>query len=134
MRTFKYIAVAIGLMAAIGVANLISTQWGEAKQVAQQEMGAKAAYRKYDWFKRAANELDAKQADLSAMQAKVDKRCGDTMKDKMIDTCNIWEQEQFGLKASYNGLVAEYNAASDNFTWTLFNAETDRPPLRFERR
>lgn len=134
MSKIKLVFLAITAMAVIGIFNLLSTQWSEAKQVAQKEMGAKAAYRKYDWFKRAANELDAKLADLTVMQSKIDKRCGTDVKDNMIDTCTIWEQEQFGLKASYNALVAEYNANSDNFTWTLFNAETDRPPLRFERR
>lgn len=132
----KVILYAVLGFMALGAFNLVSTQWGEAKQVAQQEMGAKAAYRKYDWFKRAANEIKAKAADLNVMDAKVAKRCGDNMKESLEDNCMLWEQEQFGLKASYNGLVSEYNAASDNFTWALFNAETgnDAPPLHFQLR
>ncbi len=105
--------------------------FGEAATVAQEEFGAKAAVTKYEWFKDAHATISEKQATIATMEqdaARMKAEYGDTPRrdwdrtDK--DQINQWRREVSGLKASYNGLVAEYNANSSKFTWSGFEGDT----------
>jgi hypothetical protein len=102
--------------------------FGEAAQVTQEQFGPRALLEKYEWFKNAAAELDAKSANIDAMQARVtsmDKTYeGVARKDwprSDREQYNQWENEVAGLKANYNDLAAKYNAAMSKFNYRFTN-------------
>jgi hypothetical protein len=96
----------------------------EAVEVAHEEFGPRELLRKYEWFKDAAAQLDKKRADIGVYETRLK-----TMKEDYGDTPrkdwdrtdkeqrNVWLGEMAGVKASYNGLAAEYNSAMAKFNW-----------------
>lgn len=75
-----------------------------------------------------ASEAKQKQADISVYTSKIksmrddyagQKRSSWDRTDK--ETFNVWEQELAGIKASYNGLSAEYNAQMAKINWAFCN-------------
>lgn len=129
--------LAIGVKGVIGLAILGLITWGiwgacfavtgtvgEAGRVAREEFGPRAALVKYEWFKDAAAQLDKKRADIRLYEARM-QRCASTTYADERERCGIWESELLGVIASYNGLAAEYNAASSKFNWQY--AEGDAP-------
>lgn len=98
--------------------------FGEAARVAQDEFGPKAALAKYEWFKTAAAELDKKQADIKVyagrMKALEEAYAGKSRSEwprEDREQWNVWSSEVAGVKASYNSLAAEYNAAMAKWNW-----------------
>jgi hypothetical protein len=94
--------------------------------VVKRELYPEALLRKYEWFKNASAELDKKQADISIYTNKIkamreeykgEKRSAWDRTDK--ESMNIWEQELAGIRASYNGLAAEYNAQHSKMNWAF---------------
>ena len=103
----------------------------EAADVAQKELGAKALLKKYEWFKDAAAQLDAKRANLKAAEARMaslkaeyghEPRTRWAREDR--EQYNLWETEVNGLVANYNSLAADYNAAMAKINWRFCNAGT----------
>jgi hypothetical protein len=112
--------------------------FGEVASVAKKEFGPKAALQKYEWFKEAAQQLNAKRMDIenySSVLQSMEKDYGDKRKsDWPRDVRNEFSQrksELAGLITAYNALVAEYMAESKKFNWALFEDMEDRPPLNF---
>ena len=104
---------------------------GEANTVAREEFGSRALLEKYEWFKDASAQLDKKLADVKVYQARVNNMRADydgiarkdwdrTDKEQM----SVWQSEVAGVKASYNGLAAEYNSAMAKFNWQFCNKGT----------
>jgi len=100
---------------------------GEAVSVAQEEFGPRELLAKYEWFKDAAAQLDKKQADAKIFEVKLNvlteiprERWDRTDKEQY----GVWAQEVAGVKASYNGLAAEYNAQMAKFNWRFCNVGT----------
>lgn len=103
--------------------------FGEAATVAKEEFGPRELLKKYEWFKDSAAELDKKVADISVYQKRVDglnaDYAGVHRKDwprSDREQMSIWQAEAAGVKASYNGLAAEYNAQMAKFNWSFTNA------------
>ncbi len=96
----------------------------DAKQVAYEEFGPRAALQKYEWFKDCAAKLDAKSADIKVYDARSaalrQSYEGTPYKDwdrKDKEALTLWSSEVAGLKASYNELASEYNAAMAKINW-----------------
>jgi len=119
----------VALSVILSVTGYVFGWFGEAAQVAQQEFGASALLKKYEWFKDASAQLDKKSADIQVYT----KRSGD-LKESYKDTprkdwprddreqLSQWETELAGIKASYNSLASEYNAQMAKFNWKFTNA------------
>jgi hypothetical protein len=102
--------------------------------VAKKEFYPDAMLRKYEWFKDAAAALDKKQADIRVYDTRL-KSLGETYagvprtgwaRDDR-EQWSIWASEVAGVKASYNGLAAEYNANMVKFNYKFTNVG-DLPP------
>ncbi len=109
----------VGVGALFGVVGIGFGWFGEAATVTREQMGPRAAIRKYEWFKDAAAQLDRKRADIDVYRARVaaaEKRAlnGDRTDRERL---SVMEAELAGVLASYNALAAEYNAASSKFNW-----------------
>jgi len=84
---------------------------------------------KYEWFKSAAAQAEKKQADISVYDGRLSSM-NETYKDlprhkwprEDREQYNVWSSEVAGVKSSYNGLAAEYNAQMAKFNWRFANA------------
>ena len=103
---------------------------GNAQKTAAKEFSPEAMLKKYEWFKDASNQIEKKENDIKMYQNNLvvmktgyegEKRKDWDRTDK--EQFNQWNTELAGVKASYNGLVAEYNAQSSKFNWGAFNTE-----------
>ncbi len=120
--------VAICAIPTIFIAHACSAA-DEAAGVAQQEFGAKASLQKYEWFKNAAAQLDAKQATLKVYENRFqdlkdqygEKTRGEWARDDR-EQWSIWRSEAAGIAASYNTLAGEYNAQMAKFNWRFASA------------
>jgi hypothetical protein len=126
----KVILWVIGLSIVLGVIGYGLGWFSEAGDVAQKEFGAKAALKKYEWFKDASAKLEQKKNDIAIYEKKVEnlneqykgsKRKDWDRTDK--ETLNQWETELAGVKLSYNSLAAEYNSQSSKFNWAPFKGD-----------
>jgi hypothetical protein len=98
-------------------------------QVAQEEASPRALLQKYTWFKDAAAQLDKKRADIGVYEERM-KQLAAAYEGKPRsqwprderETYNQWATELAGVKASYNALAAEYNAAMAKGHWSFCNA------------
>lgn len=98
-------------------------------ETAYQEFKPEALLKKYEWFKDAAAQCDAKMAVLGTYESRFKSlkesyganvsRSSWSREDK--EQWNIWESEYLGVKASYNDLAAQYNAAMVKFNYRFCN-------------
>ena len=100
-------------------------------KTAYEEFKPEELLRKYEWLKDAAAQCDAKLATLSAYEMRFKSLKpsygSDSLKRRSwqrtdIEQWNVWESEYLGVKASYNDLVAQYNAAMVKFNYRFCNA------------
>ena len=129
-QLFKIILVLMILGTGVSVVGYGLGWFGEAAQVARKEFGPSAALKKYEWFKNAAAELDAKKANIETYQGRLtamEKSYAGTPRAKWDRTdreqLNLWENEVAGAKASYNSLAAEWNAQISKFNWKSFQGD-----------
>lgn len=99
---------------------------GKAADVVAHEVDPAVLQQKYEWFKNAAAQLDSKLATLKTYQSKLS-RLRKLDDENKLDRTNreqlmTWEQEQQGVKASYNDLAAEYNSQMTKWNWKFTNA------------
>lgn len=129
MKTFFLVLCAMViiafLMVGCGVINIASWFADRAVVVAKQELDPVVLQQKYEWFKNAAAELDAKQAGLGTYKRKMT-RLNTLEAAGKLDRTNreqlmLWEQEQQGLKFSYNELAGEYNSQMSKWNWRFTN-------------
>jgi hypothetical protein len=121
------------LSAVFGALSYAFGWFSEAADVAQEEFGPEASIEKYEWFEDCAATLEEKGhtihvyeqniADMDSMYAGTPRKDWDRLDKQQY---NQWAMEITGLKASYNKVVAEYNAASAKFNWSLYN-DTELP-------
>lgn len=92
--------------------------------------------RKYEWFKDASSQAEQKLATLKTYESRFDnlKQAygADSLKRKNwerpdIEQWNVWQSEYLGVKASYNDLAAQYNAAMVKFNYAFTN-KGELPP------
>lgn len=97
---------------------------------AYKEFKPQELLRKYEWFKDAAAQCDQKIATLGSYESRFKSLKAsygaDSLKRKTWDRSdkeqwNVWESEYVGLKASYNELSAQYNAAMVKFNYRFCN-------------
>ena len=100
----------------------------EAENVAHEEFGARATVRKYEWFKDAAAQLQKKEADIQVYSARLKSMEADYEGTKRKDwdrtdkeNMNQWQTELAGVRASYNGLAADYNSNMSKMNWRYAN-------------
>lgn len=97
---------------------------GKVVDVVSQELDPHVLLQRYNWFKDAAAMLEKKQADMKVY----DRRLtglehayeGKTRREWARDDreqWSIWSSEAAGVRASYNSLCAEYNAAMSKEQW-----------------
>ena len=106
----------------------------EAAEVAKEEFGPRALLVKYEWFKDAAAQCEKKLADISVIEFQIGHieedfaglPRGDWPRD-VREQLNQLNAELFGIKASYNQLSSEYNAAMVKFNYKFTNVG-DLPP------
>lgn len=122
----------IGVLAVIAVCLIVVLPMrlcNEAVDVAFEEAGPRALLKKYQWFKDASAQLDKKTADMEvydsrfksmAEQYKGVPRTEWAREDR--EQYNLWTSECAGIRASYNGLAAEYNSAMAKENWRFCNA------------
>lgn len=131
-RVFAWIGVVMVLGTLLGLAacalDLTSGVATNAAQVVKKEFYPDALLRKYEWFKDAAAALDAKQADIAVYDNRLKGMLSDYEGVKRKDwprdareQYSIWASEAAGVRASYNGLAAEYNSEMVKFNWKFTN-------------
>jgi hypothetical protein len=125
----KWIFIVFALACFGGVLSYSVGWFGEAGQVVREEFGPRALLKKYEWFKDASAQLDAKVANIDAAQARIkslDDTYAGTARNQWaradLEQYNLWQNEVSGLKANFNNLAAEYNAAMAKFNYRFTNA------------
>lgn len=128
MKDFFAVVGCLLLFAIALVAILPMRLCNEAVDVAVDEAGPRALLKKYQWFKDASAQLDKKTADVKVYEArfksmeegyKGQRRSEWAREDR--EQFNLWTSEVAGIKASYNGLAAEYNSAMSKINWAFCN-------------
>lgn len=99
-------------------------------ETAYQEFKPSELLRKYEWFKDASAQCDAKLATLGVYESRFDdmkESYGpDSLNRRVWDRSdkeqwNIWESEYSGVKASYNDLASQYNSSMAKFNYRFCN-------------
>ncbi len=101
---------------------------GESGSVARQELGPRAALKKYEWFKDASAQLDKKKGDIEVQSASLKelekayagKLRSEWTRDDRAEH-NQLKAELNGLKASFNQLAAEYNSGMAKINYSFAN-------------
>jgi len=124
----KVIPPVVILVIILAVMGYALGWFGEAAKVAQKEFGPEALLEKYEWFKDASAQLDKKLADIKVYDGRLvllKEAYGDALRKDWAredrEQFNLWSNEVAGVKASYNGLAAEYNAQMVKFNWRFAN-------------
>ncbi len=117
--------VLFALSCAVGALGYAAGWFREAAAVAQEQLGPRALLKKYEWFKDAHAQLDAKMANIRVYNqrfAEQDKRAaGKELSRTSEEQRNIWLGEKAGVVASYNDLAAEYNAQMSKINYRFTN-------------
>jgi len=125
--------VVITITTVFGLAGFI----GDDVSVVHETYGLRSAKEKYEWFKSAADNINAKRDNINAQKAKIasiyksyegEKRRNWDRVDK--ENIAVWETELAGMISNHNNLVAEYNAAAKKITWNF--ARSNELPQSFE--
>jgi hypothetical protein len=118
----------VAVVVFVALANILGW-FGNGAQVVQQEFSPSAMLQKYQWFKDASAQLDAKVADMQVYDKRfrsLKEAYGSEPRSKWSredrEQFNIWQSELAGIKASYNSLAGEYNAQMAKFNWRFANA------------
>lgn len=115
----------IGLFA--GALGWVGGWVGDAGKVVQDQVKPSVLLKKYEWFKDVAAQLDTKTANIKAAELRIEQLSAQYEGVKRnqwartdAEQYNLWQTEVAGLKANYNSLAAEYNAAMAkvNFRFT----------------
>lgn len=100
----------------------------DAGKVVEQQYSPSVLLKKYEWFKDASAQLDAKMANIDAAQARIksmEDGYNGTPRNQWVradvEQYNLWQTEVAGLKANYNNLAAEYNAQMAKFNYRFTN-------------
>lgn len=130
---FTKIIVLVFVLSLIGGTASYMMGWiGDAGKVAQEQFSPSVLLKKYEWFKDAHAQLDAKRKNIQTMQnrekALTDAYLVDgkpTPRNRWTrsdaEQFNQWESEVAGLKANYNDLAAKYNSQMAKFNFRFTN-------------
>ena len=117
------------LVVALIVTTFTSCRYvSDAQDTAFNEFKPSALLKKYEYYKDASAALDKKVADIGVYTSRIldlkDQYKGVPRKDWARDDreqMSIWQSELAGIKASYNTLASEYNAAMAKFNYAFCN-------------
>jgi len=137
MKTLKIFGwVALGglfiliLSLIMGTCNTAVKMVNNANKVVYDQFKPEELLRKYEWFKDASAQLDAKLANLNDYRqryATIKEGYGADSLNRSKwsrddrEQYNTWQSEESGVKASFNTLAAEYNAAMSKFNYRFCN-------------
>jgi hypothetical protein len=131
---FKLFFALVIFIVFVGIFMTIS----EGIKVGKDEFGPKIALVKYEWFKDASFQLDAKIQNLKTYKQRIDNMeesysliSRNKWNRTDSDTYNQWITEYSGISANYNNLVAEYNSNSNKFNWKIFETENNEKLQKF---
>tara|TARA_Y100000310_G_C20552304_1_gene748712 strand:+ start:429 stop:863 length:435 start_codon:yes stop_codon:yes gene_type:complete len=112
----------------LGLLGFVLNAVGTFGNTAVKELGGDALLRKYEWFKDAHNQLNAKTANIKIYKAKLDAFKQLENPDR-TDKENFatWAQELAGMQASYNDLAAEYNSNMSKVNWKFCSGDNALP-------
>lgn len=125
---FRVCVPVLALVIAFGVVARVFNWFGRAAQVVSQELDPGTLLKRYEWFKSASAQLDKKQADIDVYESRFKNLSADyngqprnawAREDR--EQFNVWQSEVAGIKASYNGLAAEYNSAMAKINYSFTN-------------
>lgn len=135
-KLFKWGIIVMLIVGAFGIiGNIFGLFTGavqEATQVAKTEFGPKASLKKYEWFKDASEQIKKLDRDIAVYESKSNTLCVSGMDRLAREQCMLWAQEVAGIKSAHNDVVAEYNAQSNKFNWSMYNVD-DIPTMYKER-
>ena len=127
----KAVFTGIGVFLITMVGIWILGWFGNAASVAKKEFSPEASLKKYEWFKDTAQQATKLSKDILIYEAKQELCVG--QRDRVImEQCMLWSQEVAGIKSAYNDVVAEYNAQSSKFNWSMYNV--DSIPISFKEK
>jgi hypothetical protein len=122
MKTVLWTIGIIFLLIVLSVVSFVINWTGKAADVVAHEIDPQVLQQKYEWFKDASSQLDSRLATLSTYKLKIARVEKLAATDRVSrEQLMIWEQEQQGVKASYNDLAAEYNAQMAKWNWRFCN-------------
>lgn len=123
MKQIVWLLLAIIGLMFLSIVYWSSAYYSDAQNTVFNQTKASAVLKKYEWFKSAAAQISALDASIKIQQKTVtfleSERATWTRDDKQN-----WHQatvELAGIKAGYNNLVAEYNAAMASANWKFCN-------------
>jgi len=112
----------------------------EAADVAQDEFGAGASLDKYEWFIDQANAIEKMDADVDLYEGRVTSveeqyaSYGEDIAEwpphiqmQYNREVQMARDDLASIASQRNGLVKEYNAASEKFNWAPFETNPDKP-------
>lgn len=115
----------------IGAVSFVIGYLNDGAQVVREETSPRALLKKYEWFKDASAQLDAKKANITAQELRLKALTDAYIVDGKPQPRSQWARtdlESFnqitaeisGVKASFNDLAAQYNAqmVKINFAFT----------------
>jgi hypothetical protein len=124
--------IVLVLSLGIGAISYVVGYFQEGAQVVKEETSPRALLKKYQWFKDVSAQLDAKKKNIEAQQARLTGLEDAYKVDGKPQPRNQWARtdlEQYnqvqaeisGMKASFNDLAAEYNAAMVKINFAFIN-------------
>ena len=125
---FKIGCLAIIIIGALAVAGNVLWFGGRTMDVVRQEIDPGRLLEKYEWFKDAAAEIDAKDANLKRYETKIAALESDyegvarpewARDDRQ--QLSLWKTELDGLAMNRNNLAAEYNAQMAKINYRFCN-------------
>lgn len=118
----KWVVGGITLFLALLIGGCVLGWIGSAANVVSHELDPSVLQQKYEWFKNASAQLDSKLATLGTYKTKIARVEKLAATDRITrEQLMVWEQEQQGVKASYNDLAAEYNSQMSKWNWRFCN-------------
>lgn len=118
----------IGLFLILLISLTSCRYFQDGKDTAFKEFKPSALLKKYEYFKNVSAQLDKKVADIGIYETKLSSikkdYIGISKKNWPRDereNYNQWATELAGIKASYNLLASEYNAAMSKFNYAFCN-------------
>ena len=133
----------MAMVVVVGVGGYLLGWFGEGMQVAREEFGPRAMLKKYEWFIEQANGIEKMDRDIALLRnraAAVEdqyKSYGEkshwpldvrVQYNRAIETA---QGDSLAVTSQRNGLVKEYNAASQKFNWSPFQTRPDKPKESF---
>lgn len=112
---WKAVLIVLAVLVGLTVLGFAGNWFGEAVDVAQEEVGPRAINEKYEWFKRAASQIRANAENIEALEMRNEvwlESIGPRSEWHRTDR-ETWAQyssELSGAVLMYNRLVGEYNA------------------------